>query len=158
MGLGDEQVLNEIVIFGGGRLLATAAALLRAIIGDGLVLDVTGMRHRHHNIFIDDQVLDRHFLPVRDNFRTTLVAKLRLDLFQFGDDDGGNATRLRENVEQIGNLVHHLFVFRDNLVLFKTGQALQLHFENALRLRLGQTVAAGAQSKLLGQPFRPERF
>ena len=47
-------------------------------------------------------------------------------------------------------LLHHLAVLGDDLVLLEAGQALQLHLEDALRLRLGQAVAVRGQAEVRG--------
>ena len=62
MGVGDEQVVDEIVFLGRRRLLAAPAALLRAVFVQRLGLDVAGVRQRHHHVFGRDQVFHAHVL------------------------------------------------------------------------------------------------
>ena len=57
--VGDEQLLDEIVFLGRRRLLAAAAALLRAVLGDRLRLHVAAVRQRDDHVLRRDQVLDR---------------------------------------------------------------------------------------------------
>ena len=53
--------------------------------------------------------------------------------------------------------VDHLAVLGDDLVLLEAGEALQLHLEDALRLRVGQAVAVvGVQAEVRGQPLGRE--
>ena len=67
---------------------------------------------------------------------------------QFLADDLGDARRVGQDVEQVGNLRHDLLVLADDLVRLQVGQALQLHFQNALRLDFGQVIAVGVQAEL----------
>ena len=57
-------------------------------------------------------------------------------------DDRRDARGLREDVEEVDDLLHHLLVLADDLVLLEAGQALQPQLEDRLRLRVGQPVAA----------------
>ena len=56
-------------------------------------------------------------------------------------NDVGDARGLGEDVEQVDDLLHHLAVLGDDLVLLEAGQALQAHLEDRLRLRVGQPVS-----------------
>ena len=60
----DEQVLDEIVFFGGGGLFPASATLLRAVVGERLRLDVAGMRERHDHIGRCDQVFEIEILRI----------------------------------------------------------------------------------------------
>ena len=61
---------------------------------------------------------------------------------QFVANDGRNPLRLGQNVEQVVNFGHDLFVFDDDFVLFQARQALQTHLQNFLRLRVAQCIQA----------------
>ena len=106
------------------------------------------MRHRHDHFFIGDQILDRHFLAVGNDFGATLVTKLFFHDSEFIGNDRGDTLRSSQDIEQVGDLVHHFLVLADDLVLLHIGQALQLHFENALRLRFGEAVAGFLQAEI----------
>ena len=80
MGVGDEQVLDEIVFLGGRGLLAAPAALLRPVLGQRLRLDVAGVRQGHHHVRRRDQVLEVDVLGVDLDLAAALVAELLLDL------------------------------------------------------------------------------
>ncbi len=64
----------------------------------------------------------------------------------------GDALRLGQDVEQVDDLVHHLLVFGNDLVLLQAGQALQAQFQDRLGLGFGQAVALGRQAELRRQP------
>ena len=63
--VGDEQLVDEIVLLHRRRLLAAAAAPLRAVLGERLRLHVAGVRERDHHVLRRDQVLDREVLGDR---------------------------------------------------------------------------------------------
>jgi hypothetical protein len=77
--VGDEQVIDEIVVLHRRRLLAAAAAALGAVVGERLTLEVAAVRQGHHHVLRRDQVLDAEFLRVHDDFGATLVAELVAD-------------------------------------------------------------------------------
>ena len=52
-----------------------------------------------------------------------------------------HSSRVSQQVFQIGNLFHHLGILLKHLTPLQVGQAAQLHFQNRLRLRLGQAEA-----------------
>ena len=137
VGVGDEQALDEIVFLGRSRLPAASAAALRAVVGERLRLDVARVRQRHHHVGRSDQVFVVEVLGVVLDLALALVAVLQLDRVHLIDDDRGDARRLGEDVEIIGDLQHHLLVFGHDLVLLQAGQALQAHFQDRLRLGVG---------------------
>ena len=52
------------------------------------------------------------------------------------------ALRPRQNVRQIANLLQQLLELGDDLVLLESGEPVQAHLQNRLRLCLGQPIAA----------------
>ena len=123
--VGDEQVVDEIVFLDLRRLLAAAAAPLRAVVGERLRLDVAGMRQRHHHVGRRDEILDAEVLRVQDDLGTALVAELRADRGEFLADDLGDALGARQDVHQVGDGFQQIGEVGDDLVAFETGQALQ---------------------------------
>ena len=57
MRVGDEELVDPVVFLRLRRLLAAAAALLRAVLGQRLALDVAGVRERHDHVGRRDEVL-----------------------------------------------------------------------------------------------------
>ena len=155
--VGDEQLVDEILVLDRRRLLAAPAAPLGAVIGQRLGLDVAAVRERHHHVLRRDEVFDTEFLRVQHDFGTALVAELVADGRQFADDDFGDALRTGQDVEQVEDLGHHVLVFADDLVLLETGQALQAQFENGLRLGVRQAIALVGEAEFRRQAVRARR-
>ena len=133
----DKQLVDKIFFFGRRRLLAAAAAFLRAVVRHRLRFHVAAVRQRDHHIFAGDQIFIRDIAGLDDDFAETLAAVLLFDFSQFRRNNFGHARGFRQNVEQIDDFFHRLFVFLGDLVGFQRGQVLQAHFENALRLHVG---------------------
>ena len=157
MGVGDEHALDEVVLAHRRRLLAAPAAPLRAVVGHRLGLDVPGVREGHHDVLRRDQILDRDVLGVQDDLALARVAVCGLYRRQLVGDDGGDACGPRQDVEQVGDPLEQLPVLLDDLVLLERGEALELHLEDALRLRLRQAIAVGAQAVARGAAGEPRR-
>ena len=98
------------------------------------------MRQGHNHVFTRDQVFKVDVCRLQHDFGATLVTKLGSDGNQFVSNDLRDAFWSRQDVEQIGDLLHYLAIFVDDLVLFQTGQALQAQFEDGLGLRVGQQI------------------
>ncbi len=146
--VGDEQALDEIVFLGRGGLLAAAAAALRAVVGQRLRLDVAGVREASPPC---PRGVIRSSRSMSPSFRTISLRRLSpyciADRLQFVADDLGDALGPREDVDQVGDLLDHLAVLGDDLVLLEAGEALQAQFEDRLGLRLGQAVALGGEAE-----------
>ena len=144
MRVGNEQLVNPIVFFGGGCLLAAPTTLLRAVLRQRLTLDVAGMRQRHHHIGWRYQVFGAQ---VKRGVLNLAAARAQLGLTEllpdsgelFADDDG-HAARLGQNIQQVINLSHDFFVLGHNFVLLQARQALQAHLQNFLRLGFREAV------------------
>jgi hypothetical protein len=137
VGVGDEQAIDEIVLLHRRRLLAAAAAALGAVVGQRLALEVAGVRQG------DDHVLGV-IRSSRESRRCRTISERRASPNWSGsrrqllDDDRGDALGTGQDVEQVGDLLHHLLVLGDDLVLLQPGQALQAQFEDGLGLGVGQ--------------------
>ena len=143
MRVGDEQVFDPVFFaFGRSGLLAASATTLRTVFGQGLRLDVAGVGQGNHHVLRRDQVFNINVGRVHLDGRAARVAEFGFDRGQFGFDDRGHAFRTAENVDQVGNVRHDVFVFLHDFVLFQTGQALQAHLQDFLCLNLRQTVQA----------------
>ncbi len=68
-----------------------------------------------------------------------------------------HAFGLGQDVEQVGDVGHHVAVLADDLVLLQPGQALQAHLQDLAGLVVGQAVQAiGLQAVLRRQPLGAE--
>ena len=153
-----EQPVDEIVFLGRGGLFAAAAASLGAVVRKRLRLHVPAVRKRDHHVLRCNQVFKRNILGVDLDHAASRVTELFADLLQIGADHRGDARRVGEDVEQIGNRLHDLPVFRDDLVLLKSGEPLQAQFQDRLCLFVRQHVAAVLEAELRRQPRRAERL
>ena len=146
MRVGDEELVDPVVFFGGGSLFATAATLLCAVFTQWLTFDVATVAERDHHVGGRDQVFGRQVLCAVLNFaaaRADLgLAKFLTHGAQFVANDGGHALGLGQDIQQVFDLGHDLFVFGHDLVLLQAGQALQTHLQNFLRLCVRQAVQA----------------
>ena len=150
-----EHAFDEIVVLGGGCGPAAPAAPLRAVVGERLRLDVAAVREGDHHVLRRDQVFEGNILGDGDDLAAAAIAELFLDVLQLAFDDCGDAHRLVEDVEQVGDGYHDLAVLVADLVLFQAGEALQPKLENGLRLLLGEPIALGLEAELRAQPLRP---
>ena len=158
MRVGDEQLVDPVVFLGLRGLFAAAAAFLRAVLGQWLALDVAAVTERDDHVGRRDQVFGAEFQRVAFDdaaARAELgLAKLLAQRAEFAADDGRHALRLGQDVQQIGDLGHHLTVLADDLVLLQPGQALQAHLQDLLRLIVGQAIqAVGLHAVARGQAF-----
>src|SRR5215471_4301871 len=118
---------------------AFAATTLVAIGRDRRPLDVARVRNRDRHVFFGDQILDIDLSGFAfEDFRTAIIAVLRLHLFQLVNDDLHQQRLARENraepldrLQQLGELV-------EDLLPLETSEALQLHVEDRLGLNLRQ--------------------
>ena len=153
MGICNEELLDPVVFFCRCCLLASAAALLRAILRERLRLHIAGVRQRNHHILWRNQIFRTQVCHIQLDRRTTTVfvalTVLVLRRVQLIRDDGLHAFGPREDVEQIGDLRHYFFVLVDDLVLLETCQALQTHLQNFLCLIVRQLVHAVALQTIM---------
>ncbi len=80
VGIGDEQLVDEILFLDAGRGLALAAALLLPVPVQGLRLGITRVRERHHHVLLLDEVLQAEVQALLDDFGAPLVGILLADL------------------------------------------------------------------------------
>ena len=93
-----EHLLDEVVLFGAVRRYADAAAVLRAVLGDGDALDISAVRHGDHDVFLVDQILVLDRAVIDGNLRFPLGGIFRLNRKQIVFDDREHARFVRENV------------------------------------------------------------
>ena len=162
MRVGDEELVHPVVILGAGCLLAPAATALRPVLGQRLRLDVARVGQRHHHVLRRDQVLDVDLAGVELDLRAARILLGAAELFhhprQLVADDGRDACRLGQDVQQVQDAVHHLAVLGDDLLLLQPGQPLQAHLQDLACLHLGQLVGTvGLQPGVWINTLRPQR-
>ncbi len=158
VGVGDEQAIDEIILLDRCRLFAASAAALGAVVGQRLALDVAGVRQRDDHVLAHDQVFEVDVGGAQNDFRTPRIAELDLHRLQFLADDGSDALGAGQDVEQVGDLLHHLLVLGNDLVLFQPRQALQAQFEDGLSLGIGQQITLHREAELRAQAVGARGF
>jgi len=132
---------------------------LRAVFGNRLRLHVAGVRQGHDHVLRRDQVFRFQVGGVEFDLRAAHVlvagAVFVLCHVHFIGNDDGDALRLGQDVEQVGDVRHDFLVLVDDLVLLQARQALQTHLQDLLRLVVRQLVqAVGLHAVVLRQVFR----
>jgi len=84
-----------------------------------------------------------------------LVVVLFFDLLELVADDRGDALGPRQDVEQVCDVVEDLAILGQDLLLLQRGEPLQLHLQDALCLRFGETIAVFVQPELGRQAIGP---
>ena len=116
LGGGNEQLLDEILLFRLHPGLTLAAAALGAIQGNGATLDVAGMGDGHHHVLFDDGVLQSDFGGLPDDFSPACIAELLLYLKELSLDDLEDLRLRTENLFKAGDDTENFLVFLDDLV------------------------------------------
>ena len=154
MRIGDEQLVDEVLFLHRGRGLAAPAAPLRLVRRHRLGFRIAAVRQRDDDVLLLDEVFERQIRMKLDDLGTTLVAVLRLDVFELGANHRQQPFRPREDVAEILDLQQQLLELGDDLVLLQRGKAIQTQVEDRLCLHLGQPIAFGLEPELLGQVIR----
>src|SRR2546422_318473 len=132
----NEEVLDEVCLGRAAPDPAAPAAALRAVEGHGIPLDVALVRDGDHHVLFDDQVLDRDGGGLVHDPRAPLVAVLLAQRAQLVGDDLRDLALVGEDGAVAHDRLLGLGVLRDDLVALETGQALEAHVEDGLRLEL----------------------
>ena len=149
--MGDEQLLDEILVLDRGGGLAASAAALRLVLGEGLTLGVTGVRQRHHHVLRLDQVLGGEIQMVAVDLGPARVAIGCADLEQLRAHHLREPLGAGENVAQVADTLEQLAVLGDDLVLLQPREPMQAHVQNGLRLRLRQPINPAPKAHFRGQ-------
>ncbi len=142
MRIGDKNTADEIFVFGRHTGAAFAAASLRAIGRKRHTLDVSGMAHRHHHIFLRYQRFIVDFTIIFDKFRTARRRKFFAHRRQFFLNNRHHAGAAAQNVQQIRDLFAQFLQLIADFIAPHSGQALQTQLQNGARLRLTETIRA----------------
>jgi len=148
VGVGNKELLNPVVFFGGrGRLASTPSALC-LVLRERLALDVASVGQCDHHLLRGNEVFGLEVLGVVLNDRATHVTELLADGLQLLGHDCSDSRRPRKNVEQVGNLLNHIFVLSHDLVLLKARESLQAHLKNFTGLHFTESVALARESEV----------
>ena len=135
VGVGNLQGCDRILFARGHADHTLAAAMLLAIGGEWLALDVAAARDGDHHVFVGDQVLVGHFARcILGDLGAASVGELLLQFGELVRDDLGDAGWPGEDVFELGDVLDHFKVFILNLLALEGGKAREAHVENCLRL------------------------
>ena len=130
----DEDVGQKILVARAHPDPALAAAALVAVLRQRRALDVSGVADRDGDILVGDQILDAEIALRLDDLRAPFVTVRLAHLPQLVDDDLQqqhitleDGPQTFDRPVQVGQLVEHLLPL-------ESGQALQLHVQDGLRL------------------------
>ena len=134
MGVGDDELFDEVFVFDRGRRFAFATTALRFVVGERLRLDVAFVREGDDAVFFGNQVFEREVQVGVEDLGAAHVVELVFDVEQFFFDDGEQALRYLQDFEQGFDFVDDFLEFLDDFVLFEAGQAVQAQVEDGLCL------------------------
>ena len=118
---------------------ALPAAMLLAVCGERLALDVAATADRDHHILVGNEILVRHLAGcILGDSRAALVAELLLHLCVLRRNDLGDALRIGEDVLQLLDQRKYFQVLVFNLLALECGEPRKAHVKDRLRLQLAQ--------------------
>ena len=138
---GDDQLLHEVLFARAHALAAGAAAALLAIGGDRRALQIAGVRDRYRHLLIGYQIFQRKLDALVGDGRTTFVAVLFLDLFEFLDDYVAQLFLRGEDALVVCDALANFCQFFEDFLGREPRQAIELQIEN--RVCLLATELAG---------------
>ena len=148
VGVGDEQLLDEILVLHGGGRLAAAAAPLSLIFRERLRFRISRVGQRDDHILWLDQVFGREIQVIAVDLGPAGIAVGLADHDELIAHDLGETLRARQDVAEVPDPLEQLLVLVDDLVLLQPGEAMQAHVEDGLGLVLGQMIAAAIQPEI----------
>ena len=98
VGIGDEQLVDEILFLDAGRRPAPPAPALCLVRRQRLRLGIAAVGKRHHQLFLGNQVLDGQVRVVLDDLRTAFVRVSVPDLGQLLAHHRKQAVRVGQNL------------------------------------------------------------
>ena len=138
-----EHLLDEVVLLRAMPRDAHAAAILRAVFGNGETLHIARMGHGNDDVLLVDEVLVLDLAVIDGDLRLSLGGIFRLDGKQIVLDDFEHAPFAPENVFEVSDRCAQPFQLLFELLHFEGSETLQAHFENRVRLPLGKLERGG---------------
>src|SRR5690606_15926958 len=144
--VGDQQVLDVVLVLHPGGRLALAAATLGLVGGQRLALGVAAVGNGHHALFLGNQVGGGQVGVGRGDLGAAGIAVLGANLLQLLVDDFHQALGIGQDADQLADLVENFLVLAQQLLVLQAGQAVQAQVEDGLGLFRRQEVLAVAQT------------
>ncbi len=140
--VGDEQMLDRVLLARDVADDALAAAMLAPVGRDRLALDVAATRDRDDDVLVGDEVLVGHVAAgVVGHARPPIARVLALQLGELVLDDREDAGGVGEDVLELGDELDDRQVLVLDLLALEGSEAGQAHVEDGLRLQLGEVEA-----------------
>ena len=158
VGVGDDELFDEVFVFDRRCRFAFAATALRFVVGERLRLDVAFVREGDDAVFFGNQVFEREVQVGVEDLGAAHVVELVFDVEQFFFDDGEQALRYLQDFEQGFDFVDDFLEFLDDFVLFEAGQAVQAQVEDGLCLFGGEAVVVAVHAVLFAKAVRARVF
>src|SRR6056297_2804816 len=140
VGVGDEQVVDEVLVLHARGRPPLAAPALRLIRIQRLRLGIAAVRQRHHHVLLGNEVFDGQVGVVLHDLGATLVAELVAHRLELLADQGQEPVRIGQDKRILSNFIEYLLVFLNYLLLLEAGQAMQPQIQDGLGLGLRQAV------------------
>ena len=121
---------------------ALAAARLAPIGVDRRALQISAARDRDRDVLPLHQIFETDLAGVLDDLGAALVAEVLLDFLQFLDDHAAQLRLRAQDFQVLGDHALNLGEFVEDLLLLHAGEALELQFDDGLRLPLAEVEDA----------------
>ena len=138
VGLGEEELLDEILVLGLHAQLALAPALLAPVGGQGGALDVAGLGHGDHHLLVRDHVLHADVAGEGGDLGAAVVAELVGHRLELLPDDAHEELVVVQDGLELGDGLLQLGQLLQDLLPLQPGEALQPHVQDGLGLPVGQ--------------------
>src|SRR5579862_5227006 len=136
--IGNEQLLDKILVARFHPHAPFAAPRLLAVGGKRGALQVAGVRHGDYHLFVGDQVFQLDFRLFLDDLGAAHVAIFLLHLLELVHDDALQDFVAGQDFLVLGDFFLQLVVLRLNFIPLESRQSLQLQFEDGLGLAVGE--------------------
>ena len=155
VGGGHQQVLHHVLGARAHADASLAAARLPPVGVHRRALEVAPARHGDGDVFHRDQVFQQDLAGVFDDLRAAFVAEILLDFLQLLDDHFAQHLFGTQDFQVFVDAALNFGQLVEDLLLLHPGEALQLQFDDGLRLLLGKLEPP--QSAIRGLPAAPWR-
>jgi hypothetical protein len=137
---GGEEVLHEVLLVGLGADDALAAALLRAVVGDGGALDEAEVGDGDDAALVGDDVLHAELAGGADDLGAAGRGVFRLHLAKLLLDQGHEHGLGLEDRAELRDELHQGEVFGLDLAALETGELVEAKLEDGVGLALGERI------------------
>ena len=153
---------DKILILGLDAGFTFAATPLGTVEGDGTPFYVARVGDIDHHVLFDNGVFQGDLCSLGNNLGPPGIAELLLHLQKLCFDNGENLRLGSENLLQATDKAQYFHKLVNDFFPLKSGQAMQSHLKNSLRLNIGKlgfvAVSGWSRDVKLLQPGRIGEF